>query len=79
MVRHERLVMLATLAMLQVVTVVTGVYAMSNDLDLSALHQPTDTDRVSPKPIPPSPWSPRGRCWPAAGETETDLSRPRVL
>ncbi len=59
MVRHERLVMLATLALLQVLTVVTGVYAMNNDLDLSALSSPTEPT-ASPEARSPRPRGHRG-------------------
>ncbi|WP_082309760.1 D-alanyl-D-alanine carboxypeptidase/D-alanyl-D-alanine endopeptidase [Nonomuraea sp. SBT364] len=57
MARHERWVMLTTLVMLQIVTIVTGVYAMSNDLDLSALTRrpsPAETS-ASPEGVPPVP------------------------
>ncbi len=54
MARHERLVMLTTLAMLQVVTIVTGVYVVNNDLDLSALSSPTEPT-ASPEGDPPAP------------------------
>jgi D-alanyl-D-alanine carboxypeptidase/D-alanyl-D-alanine-endopeptidase (penicillin-binding protein 4) len=54
--RHERLVMLTTLAMLQVLTIVIGVYAMSNDLSLGALTRatsPTTGPTPSPEGSPP--------------------------
>ncbi|WP_345561218.1 D-alanyl-D-alanine carboxypeptidase/D-alanyl-D-alanine endopeptidase [Nonomuraea rosea] len=37
MARHDRWVMLTTLAVLQVLTIVTGIYAMTTDFSLSAL------------------------------------------
>jgi D-alanyl-D-alanine carboxypeptidase/D-alanyl-D-alanine-endopeptidase (penicillin-binding protein 4) len=55
--RHERWVMLTTLAMLQVVTIVIGVYAMSNGFSLSALtRQSSPTEpTASPEGPPPVP------------------------
>lgn len=57
MARHERWVMLATLVTLQIVTIVTGVYAVNNDLTLSALtRRPSPTEpTASPGGEPPAP------------------------
>ncbi|MEV4391114.1 D-alanyl-D-alanine carboxypeptidase/D-alanyl-D-alanine-endopeptidase [Nonomuraea sp. NPDC049607] len=57
MARHERTVMLATLAVLQIVTIVIGVYAMTSDYNLSALtRQPSPIGpTASPRGIPPAP------------------------
>ncbi|NUO98709.1 MAG: D-alanyl-D-alanine carboxypeptidase/D-alanyl-D-alanine-endopeptidase [Nonomuraea sp.] len=56
MARHERTVMLATLAVLQIVTIVIGAYAMTNDFNLSALRQPSPIGpTASPKGIPSAP------------------------
>ncbi|WP_336207507.1 D-alanyl-D-alanine carboxypeptidase/D-alanyl-D-alanine endopeptidase [Nonomuraea sp. LPB2021202275-12-8] len=57
MARHERLVMLTTLVVLQVVTIVIGVYAMNNDLNLSALtrQSPPTEPTASPEGVPPVP------------------------
>ncbi|NUR86764.1 MAG: D-alanyl-D-alanine carboxypeptidase/D-alanyl-D-alanine-endopeptidase [Nonomuraea sp.] len=56
MARHERTVMLATLAVLQVVTIVIGVYAITSDFNLSALKGPSPIGpTASPKGIPPAP------------------------
>ncbi|MFG1946093.1 D-alanyl-D-alanine carboxypeptidase/D-alanyl-D-alanine-endopeptidase [Nonomuraea sp. NPDC048826] len=53
MARHERWVMLTTLALLQVVTIVTGVYAVDNDLTLSALtRQPPPAEQTAPPEAP---------------------------
>lgn len=57
MARHERLVMLTTLAVLQVVTFVIGVYAMTSDFNLGAMtgqRSPTEPT-ASPKGVPPVP------------------------
>ncbi|GAA3118283.1 hypothetical protein GCM10020001_042830 [Nonomuraea salmonea] len=83
MARRDRLVMLTTLAVLQVLTIVIGVYAMTTDFNLSALTSgsaPTDPTASPAEGSPPSPWSPRGLCWPSFRRSqETDLSRLRVL
>lgn len=52
MVRHERWVMLATLALLQVVTIVTGFYAVDNDLTLSALTKQPPPAETAPPEVP---------------------------
>lgn len=53
MARHERWVMLATLALLQAVTIVTGVYAVDNDLTLSALtKQSSPAEPTAPPEVP---------------------------
>ncbi|MDA0640868.1 MULTISPECIES: D-alanyl-D-alanine carboxypeptidase/D-alanyl-D-alanine endopeptidase [Nonomuraea] len=53
MARHERWVMLTTLVLLQVVTIVTGVYAVDNDLTLSALtRQPPPAEPTAPPEVP---------------------------
>src|SRR5690606_4666937 len=51
-VRHERWVMLATLALLQVVTIVTGFYAVDNDLTLSALTKQPPPAETAPPEVP---------------------------
>lgn len=56
MARHERTVMLATLAVLQIVTIVIGVYAMTNDFNLGALRRPSPIGpTASPKGTPSAP------------------------
>ncbi|MGI5267898.1 D-alanyl-D-alanine carboxypeptidase/D-alanyl-D-alanine endopeptidase [Nonomuraea sp. CA-218870] len=53
MARHERWVMLTTLVLLQVVTIVTGVYAVDNDLTLSALTRRTPpAEQTAPPEVP---------------------------
>ncbi|MBT2233138.1 D-alanyl-D-alanine carboxypeptidase/D-alanyl-D-alanine-endopeptidase [Nonomuraea sp. NEAU-A123] len=57
MARHERWVMLTTLAMLQVLTIVIGIYAMTNEFSLGALTRgssPTEPTQ-SPEESPPVP------------------------
>ncbi|MER6944413.1 D-alanyl-D-alanine carboxypeptidase/D-alanyl-D-alanine-endopeptidase [Nonomuraea sp. NPDC000554] len=56
MARHERWVMLATLALLQVLVIVTGVYAVNNDFSLDALtnQSPPDGPTASPEESPPA-------------------------
>ncbi|QYC45758.1 D-alanyl-D-alanine carboxypeptidase precursor [Nonomuraea coxensis DSM 45129] len=53
MARHDRLVMLATLAVLQVLTVVTGVYAMTTGFSLGALTRQTAPAEPKPEGSPP--------------------------
>ncbi|MET8984566.1 D-alanyl-D-alanine carboxypeptidase/D-alanyl-D-alanine-endopeptidase [Nonomuraea wenchangensis] len=55
MARHDRLVMLATLAVLQVLTVVTGVYAMTTDFSLGALTRQTSPAEPTASPPEGSP------------------------
>ncbi|WP_113699782.1 D-alanyl-D-alanine carboxypeptidase/D-alanyl-D-alanine-endopeptidase [Nonomuraea lactucae] len=57
MARHERWVMLTTLVLLQVVTIVTALYAVINDMNLSTLTRrssPTEPT-ASPAEPPPAP------------------------
>ncbi|MEU8105994.1 D-alanyl-D-alanine carboxypeptidase/D-alanyl-D-alanine-endopeptidase [Nonomuraea muscovyensis] len=55
MARHERWVMLTTLVLLQVVTIVTGVYLVSDDANLSALtRQSSPTEPAASPSTPPS-------------------------
>ncbi|MEV4470010.1 D-alanyl-D-alanine carboxypeptidase/D-alanyl-D-alanine-endopeptidase [Nonomuraea salmonea] len=58
MARRDRLVMLTTLAVLQVLTIVIGVYAMTTDFNLSALTSgsaPTDPTASPAEGSPPVP------------------------
>lgn len=57
MARHERSVMLTTLAMLQALVIVIGVYAMNNDFSLGALTRQSAPNRpvASPQGVPPVP------------------------
>ncbi|MEV1238880.1 D-alanyl-D-alanine carboxypeptidase/D-alanyl-D-alanine-endopeptidase [Nonomuraea sp. NPDC050022] len=50
MARHERWVMLTTLAMLQVLTIVIGLYAMTNDFSLGALTRGSSPTEPTPSP-----------------------------
>ncbi|MEV0195491.1 D-alanyl-D-alanine carboxypeptidase/D-alanyl-D-alanine-endopeptidase [Nonomuraea sp. NPDC050691] len=57
MVRHERWVMLTTLALLQILTIVTGVWAVTTSLDVDAMtRQPSpDEPTASPEGSPAAP------------------------
>ncbi|GAA2301517.1 hypothetical protein GCM10010149_58420 [Nonomuraea roseoviolacea subsp. roseoviolacea] len=57
MARHERWVMLTTLALLQILTIVTGVYAVTSGLDLDALTRQSSPDEptASPEGSPAAP------------------------
>ncbi|MEV4806488.1 D-alanyl-D-alanine carboxypeptidase/D-alanyl-D-alanine-endopeptidase [Nonomuraea sp. NPDC049421] len=58
MARRDRLVMLTTLAVLQILTIVIGVYAMTTDFNLSALTSgsaPTDPTASPAEGSPPVP------------------------
>lgn len=53
MARHERWVMLTTLALLQIVTIVTGVYLVSDDANLSALTRQSSPNEPAASPAEP--------------------------
>ncbi|MGP3912719.1 D-alanyl-D-alanine carboxypeptidase/D-alanyl-D-alanine endopeptidase [Nonomuraea sp. 10N515B] len=55
MARHDRWVMLATLAVLQALTIVTGVYAMTTDFSLGALTRQTSPTEPTASPQEGSP------------------------
>ncbi|MFD0469078.1 hypothetical protein ACFQ0B_12740 [Nonomuraea thailandensis] len=69
MARRDRLVMLTTLAVLQALTIVIGVYAMTTEFSLSALTSGSSPTEPTASPAegtsPPSPSPPRGLCWPS--------------
>lgn len=55
MARHDRWVMLVTLAVLQALTIVTGVYAMTTDFSLGALTRRTSPTEPTASPAEGSP------------------------
>ncbi|SEM99299.1 D-alanyl-D-alanine carboxypeptidase/D-alanyl-D-alanine-endopeptidase [Nonomuraea pusilla] len=55
MARHERWVMLTTLAVLQVLTIVTGIYAVTSDFSLGALTRQSPPAGRTASPKEPSP------------------------
>ncbi|MFG1704843.1 D-alanyl-D-alanine carboxypeptidase/D-alanyl-D-alanine-endopeptidase [Nonomuraea sp. M3C6] len=55
MARHDRWVMLTTLAVLQVLTIVIGIYAMTTDFSLGALTRQPPPAKPTPEGPPPVP------------------------
>ncbi|MFI7702892.1 D-alanyl-D-alanine carboxypeptidase/D-alanyl-D-alanine-endopeptidase [Nonomuraea sp. NPDC049480] len=55
MARHDRSVMLATLVVLQALTIITGVYAMTTDFSLGALTRQTSPTKPTASPPEGSP------------------------